>query len=250
MSVGGLQQPADSGSDYAALSFMVMQRLLKLSTCTLVKVVRVTNTGGFDPVGFVDVLPLVTQVTAEGVAVAHGTLHNVPYFRLQGGANAVIIDPEVGDIGMCSFASRDISAVKSTRAEAAPGSLRYCDWADGMYFGGLLNATPTQYVQFNADGVTVHSPVLIRITAPEIDLAADTLVRVTAPTIELMADTEITLTAPSITLDGAVTQSGGTVGLGGALTAPSVATDAGVGLGTHHHGGVLTGGGNTGGPVG
>lgn len=188
----GLQNPTDYGSDYSTISFMIAQKLLKLATCTLVKVVAVTNTGALAPVGLVDVQPLVTQISADGLTTPHGVLHNVPYLRVQGGANAVVIDPQVGDIGICAFASRDISSVKSARAEAPPGSLRVCDWADGMYLGGALNAAPTQYVQFSAAGITVHSPVKVIISAP--------VVEITAPNVKITG---------AIELVGPVSQTGG-----------------------------------------
>jgi hypothetical protein len=44
----------------------------------------------------------------------------VPYFRVQGGADAIIIDPKVGDLGIAVFCSRDITGVK--RSKEASGS--------------------------------------------------------------------------------------------------------------------------------
>lgn len=192
--VFGLQQPTTYSTQYAALRFLVQQMLLQLATAALVKVIAVTNAGDLTPVGYVDVQPLVSQVTGNGVSVPHGTIYRLPYFRLQGGANAVIMDPAVDDIGLAVFNSRDISIVKETKEEGAPGSLRYCNWSDGCYFGGFLNGTPVQRIQFTADGITVHSPAKVIISAPEIDLNGSTTVAITAP---------------AISLNGAVTQTGG-----------------------------------------
>ena len=158
--VFGQQQPGTADNEYNALVFVVRQLLQKMQTVTLVRVMAVTNNGGDTPVGTVDVQPLVNQMTGDRTAVPHGTIFNIPYFRLQGGANAVILDPQVGDIGMCAFASRDISGVKATKKAANPGSLRQYDWADGLYFGGLLNGTPTQFVRFHAGGVEIKTALL------------------------------------------------------------------------------------------
>ena len=114
-----LQAPRNVASDYAALQFVVDQLLHRMQTAMPVRVMAVTNDGGVDPVGRVDVLPLVNQVSGDGQAIPHATIFNVPYSRLQGGTNAVILDPQVGDIGMCLFASRDISAVKADPQAAA-----------------------------------------------------------------------------------------------------------------------------------
>jgi hypothetical protein len=185
----------DSGSShFNAISFIVSQLLNARNVATLVEVKAVTNAGGLSPVGFVDVMPLVNQLDGDGNAVAHGVVHNLPYFRLQGGANAVIIDPEVGDIGMAVFADRDISSVKASGAAANPGSMRRSDMADGMYVGGFLNGMPNQYVQFNSGGINVVSPTKITCQAPTVEVDtqnaivnASTSAAVTAPTITLGA---------------------------------------------------------------
>jgi hypothetical protein len=164
------QDVADRSGDFNAQSFLIKQALASVETCTLVRVVAVTNAGGITPGGFVDVQPLVNQTDGAGNATPHGTIHGLPYFRLQGGANAVIIDPVIGDIGMAGFSSRDISSVKANKAQANPGSSRRHDPADGLYFGGLLNGVPTQFIAFTASGIQITSPTAVTITAPTITL--------------------------------------------------------------------------------
>lgn len=161
-----------AGSDFNAINFVVRQVLNRAATTTLVKVTAVTNSGGISPVGFVDVQPLVNQIDGNGNPTPHGIIHHVPYLRLQGGASAVIIDPAVGDIGMASFASHDISSVKATRQQANPGSRRRFDWGDGLYHGGMLNGTPTQYVAFSDAGVSIVTPQKLTIQAANIILDA------------------------------------------------------------------------------
>lgn len=157
ISIGSLT-PWSTQGDYNTALFAIGAALSKMQTATLVQVQSCTNDGGVSPFGLVDVIPLVNQVDALGNPTPHITVFGLPYFRLQGGANAVIIDPQQGDIGIAVFASRDISKVKTTQAQANPGSARQYDFADGIYLGGVLNAAPTQYLQFNDDGITVVSP--------------------------------------------------------------------------------------------
>ncbi|KAG0772438.1 hypothetical protein G6F22_015737 [Rhizopus arrhizus] len=168
----GQAQAGEGVGEYGALMFLINQALARLSTATLVRVVSVTNDGGLSPVGFVDVQPLVNQLDGAGNAVPHAVLHQLPYFRLQGGTDAVILDPKVGDIGMAAFGSRDLSAVKASKQQSNPGSWRTHDMADGLYFGGLLNGTPVQYVQFTAGGINVVSPSKVTVQAPNIELNA------------------------------------------------------------------------------
>lgn len=151
-----LARPSDFDSEVNGLQFAIQQAILKLQTSSPVQVMAV-RTAGVIPVGFVDVKVLVDMVDGQGNTVEHGTISNVPYFRLQGGANAVIVDPEVGDIGMACFSSRDISAVKSARKQAPPGSWRTHDFSDALYVGGFLNGTPTSYIQITRGGILVHN---------------------------------------------------------------------------------------------
>lgn len=255
--------------DYSQLLFIVQQTMNKMKTSTLVKVVSCTNDGGLSPVGFVDVVPLVNQIDSQGIGVPYTTIFNVPYCRIQGGANAVIIDPQPGDIGLCCFASRDITKVKSTKTQANPGSLRKYSLGDGLYVGGMLNGTPSQYIQFNSSGINITSPTQVTITAPIVEINADT--------VEINADTSVTINTPQFTvngmstfngittvnddlqINGGITQgaggSGSTADLIGPLNVQNqIVSDSdvignGVSLFTHVHSGVTPGGANSGPPV-
>lgn len=234
----GLAQAGQGDSEFGALQFLISQALNRVSTATLVKVVSVTNAGGLSPVGFVDVQPLVNQLDGAGNAVPHGVLHRLPYFRLQGGADAVILDPKVGDIGMAAFANRDISLVKTSKAQNNPGSWRSHDMADGLYFGGLLNGTPVQYVQFTAGGINVVSPSKVTVAAPN---------------IELNAGAQCALNSPRIVLNGTVQQGGGSFGgtstWQGDMHTLGTLRNNGKDVGsTHTHSGVQSGPANTGAP--
>lgn len=164
----GTATPSAAAGDYSVMAFVVRQLMSAAHTATLVQVKAVTNSGGVTAAGKVDVQPLVHQLDGNGEIVPHGTIHGLPYFRLQGGADAVILDPKVGDIGLAVFADRDVSAVVATQKAAAPGSARRNDYADGFYLGGLLNGTPTQYLRFRSDGVTILSPYEVESNAPTI----------------------------------------------------------------------------------
>lgn len=166
----GQQGLTDDTSEFNRVSFVVSQIIGRKATMKLVQVKAVTNDGGVSAVGFVDVMPLVNQVDGLGNSTQQGIVFGLPYFRLQGGTNAVIMDPQVGDIGLAVVADRDISAVKATKAQANPGSKRQMDLADGVYVGGILNGVPEQYIRFSAGLIEMVSPTKVRIAAPEIEL--------------------------------------------------------------------------------
>lgn len=222
------QTNADVATDWAAQRYIIAQMLSRVATCTLVRVVACTNSGGVSPVGSVDVQPVINMVGGDGTTYEYGRLYKLPYIRVQGGANAVILDPQPGDLGLAWFASRDISVAKSATGKAQlqggargvpPGSERQFDISDGLYMGGLLNGTPTSWVRFSASGVEVLSPA------------------------------KVTIQAPTIELKGNVVQTGGDVSMSGTATAATDVIGGGKSLKTHTHGGVTVGGGTTGPPT-
>jgi len=222
--------PTSIGTETSRIQFLIKAALSGLRTSIPVKVMSVTNTGGVSPIGTLSVQPLVSALDGSGQVWAHGTIYNVPYMRIQGGSNAVILDPQVGDIGIATVCDRDISTVKSSQSASAPGSNRKFDFSDMVYLMTIIGAAPTQYVQFDASGITILSPNKVTINAPVVEIDA-----------------------PSIVLNGAVTQGSGSnagnAAFGGSMTVTGDVTANGTSVHTHKHGGVQTGGGQTGVPV-
>ena len=147
----------------------------KISSSAPVEVITVTNDGGVSPIGYVAIRPLVQQIDGDGNVIDHGVIYNVPYMRIQGGSNAVILDPQIGDIGIAIFCDKDISAVKATGAAAPPGSARRFAMSDAVYLQSILSSAPSQYVRFSDAGVEVVSPVKVHIQAPTGQFDIDTL---------------------------------------------------------------------------
>ena len=157
----GAQDAGTATSDFNAQDFHIRQVLAEVRTATLVKIVRAPYDasgnaiplGAVGPVGYVDVQPLVNQLDGYGNAYPHGTVYHASYYRYQGGTNAIINDPQLGDIGKFVVADRDTSSVKATSAAANPGSRRKFDLADGSYFGCSQGGTPTQGLRFLSNGI-------------------------------------------------------------------------------------------------
>ena len=251
--VGPLDPTSDT-SEFNEVWFVVQQALRLISTATLVSVKNVTNKGEVSPVGFVDVLPLINQLDGDGKATPHTTLFHIPYFRVQGGGDAIICDPKVGDIGLAVFADRDISSVKANKARSNPGSFRRFSMSDGLYLGGYINGTPNQYLRFRSDGLElvdkngnsiVTSPNgitttdanknVITMAAAGITITTPAAFVVNSKSTTINASAAISLLAPVINLAKSATD-----------TLLKLVTSAFVTLfNTHTHGGVGTGTGHT-----
>jgi hypothetical protein len=249
--VTGQQTPGTVGTPYNLLAFVFGQLMQQIQTVSLVKVLSCTNNGGLTPVGRVSVQPLVVQVSGDNVVTPHGEIADLPYMRLQGGTDAVIIDPKPGDIGVALFCSRDIANVKADPAGAAaaggatPGSPGMFDWADGLYMGGFLNGNPIQYIRFSAAGIEIVSPTKITLKAPTVEVDASALFKVAAgavdieatgdakvagATAELQATGAATVRGASVVLAGPVSQTGA-----GASTFSGSLAVQGTDVHTHHH---------------
>jgi hypothetical protein len=231
-------------TDYNVTQLQIISALAKVQTLTVVKVISCSNDGGVEPVGTVTVQVLVNLMTGNGQSVAHGEIYQVPYLRAQGGASAIILDPVAGDIGLCGFASRDISAVKTSKGQANPGSARTFDWADAIYVGGMLNGAPSQYIQFLAAGGGINATTegTFAVTAPATTVSG---------TAEIMGATTLAATLAvtgTSTLTGGVSAPGGiTVGAPtGGAAAPGTINATGLFV---NGVAVSTGGGGGGGTV-
>jgi hypothetical protein len=157
--VQGLQNINTASSDYNALSFIIQQAIRgQVNTAIICKVVGVSA-------GYVDVLPLVTQIDGFGEAVQPTTLYKLPYMRYHGGICAVKLDPVVGDIGLAVFAQKDCSSVtQGTTEPQKPASFRENTMGNGFYIGGFLNQEPSCYVELKQSGeVVINAPAGLTI---------------------------------------------------------------------------------------
>lgn len=163
--------PEDICGGARTQEFIINSLIGRVGTVTICRIVKVKG-DGVNPVGFVDIVPMVLQVDGAGNAFDNATVFNVPYFRYQGGSNAVILDPKVGDIGICLVASRDISKIKRTKKDATPDTKRQYDIADSLYIGGILNGTPSQYIHFLDSGINVVATGEINMKGSKVILDA------------------------------------------------------------------------------
>lgn len=246
MTASSLQTSTDSATEWASIRFIVASILSRIQTSAPVMVVSCTNNGGLSPWGTVNVQPLISQVFGDNTAIPNGQLYELPYLRIQGGINAVIIDPAPGDIGLACFCSRDISSLKQQSAidqtkagsipSVTPASARQYNISDGFYMGGGLNAQPTQYVRFGSDEIEIVSPTKIRLSAPTIEIAASDQVNITGTNKVTTDSAEVDITGSSkIVVDSPANDiKGGATKIDDKLFLP------------HEHSGVTVGSGVTG----
>ena len=128
---------------------------------------------GVNIVGFVDIQLMIEQTNGQKKGNETAIICNVPYVRIQGGTNAVIIDPEINDLGVAIFSSRDITNFKEARRQTPPATWRKFSISDAIYIGGIRNQKPVQYIHFRNDGIEIYSPKRVHITTPTVLIDSD-----------------------------------------------------------------------------
>lgn len=236
-----------NSSEYNAQDFMIRQLIGQIATAEPVRVVAVSGSG-ISPVGFVDVQPLVNLVTGEQKAQEQSVLFKLPYLRIQGGKNALVIDPQPGDIGLAVYAMRDTESLKESRGKGGnvnPGSARSLSKGDGFYLGGFLNDAPERYIMVDDTGITLDDG-----QGGKLELKGGKLT-ITAPAgIESMSPTEVHHT-PSLVFgdgDGATATMNADMQINGSIESTGDQVAGGISQTQHTHTGVEPGSGSTGKP--
>lgn len=165
--------PNDYASDHNSVVFVIMQNLARFRSVVLVRVQSCSNEGLLSSWGTVTAVPVINMTDGVGNTQNHGIIYNLPYIRIQGGADAIIMDPKIGDFGVALICDRDISSAKANQGEPTqanfynPSTARMGNLADGIYLGGCLNGIPTRFIQFDAIGnINLIAPGAVNIVAP------------------------------------------------------------------------------------
>lgn len=244
--VRGQQGFSTGASGYNAMAFQIEQALRKINTAEPVRVVSV-QPGAVGPVGMVSVQPLVNLVTGAGDALAQSELFQLPYLRMQGGENAIICDPQPGDMGLAVYAMRDTEGVKANRNgnPANPGSARVYSKGDGFYLGGFLNGAPQRYVMVDDMGITLDDGQggTLKLMGGKLTITAPSGIEITSPT-------EVHHT-PSLVFgdgDGAMATMNANLSINGSVESTQDQVAGGISQMHHTHTGVEPGSGDTGQP--
>lgn len=172
--VKGLADEYTDSTPLNQLEFIVKNITRGMSTSIPV-VITAVQAGDTNAAGYVDARPLVAQIDAWGNSLPMATIHHLPYFRLQSGRAAVVLDPVPGDIGLAVFAQSDCSNLKQGATQTVqPNSWRKFDQADGFYVGGFLNKSVDTFVRLAQDGsITIKAPGNVTIDAPTVTYTGD-----------------------------------------------------------------------------
>lgn len=109
--------------------------------------------------GTIDVMPLVMQQDIAGNPIENSQIYNIPYGRIQMGGSAIKMNPKAGDFGLIAVCDKDSTLAKTTKSQSAAPTRRNHSLSDAVYICGIamMNAEPTQYIEFLDSGINVKS---------------------------------------------------------------------------------------------
>ena len=211
VTMANLYTPQQANSSDAEMANYTFDRLLRAKHFIEPAIVE-SVTAVSDVQYIVSVMPLVKDTDPEGNPIDNSIVYGIPYLLWQGGANAVIIPPVVGDIGLIAISDKDITQVKNSKASSAAQTNRTHSRTDAIYMGSILSSEPTQWIKFLTSGI---------------DIKAD-------GHLTVITSGDLTIKASSVNINGL------TIGSTGTLTL----ADGSV-VDKHTHGGVESGGSKT-----
>ena len=165
-------------SDYTNTSMAnvmdyMIKTIMKESINTAIPVVVTSVTRNGDTLS---AKPLIMQRDGENNSIPNGEIPSLPYFRYQFGENAVICDPEVGDVGLAIFAQSDCSNLNGENTEKQPGSFRTFDMSDGFYLGGFWGKKPKNFIHLDGDSIKIVAPTKVIIDTPLVNVTGDVII--------------------------------------------------------------------------
>jgi hypothetical protein len=155
MAVETTMMAHNSSSDANALAFMFRKLMSESKFIELVTVEEVDAEAKT-----CKVKPLIIPVAASGVPIDVQPVSDIPYFRLQMGGSAIVINPKVGDMGLMLICDENTTGVLAGKSAATASTGQQHSRQFGIYLGGvaLLNGEPTEYIEFTGSGINIVAP--------------------------------------------------------------------------------------------
>jgi len=185
----------------------------------------------------------IAMLTTGGKTVQRAQVAQVPVLALGGGGFFINFPLVAGNTGWIEASDRDISLFLQSFQNVLPNTKRMHKFSDGRFVPDVFNA-------FTIAGADTNSMVISSVDGTvRMSLSPNTLT-LTAPTINLNATTlNINATTINTTASGTITETATAIVENAPISMPDGATIGGIPFGTHRHGGVQTGTGDSTGPI-
>ena len=180
---------------YQSLLFLINSVVNNINTAELVRVIAVD-----EEKKQIDVIPIVAKPDSEGQKIEPSPIYGIKYIEWQYGTNAIIATPVINDIGLMVVCTKDVSSIES----GLVGSYRRYNLADGIYFVGLcgFNATPTQFIKFDENGIEITSPTALTVNAPIMTVNAETSATVMTGEATVTATGDVAISGSNVSITG------------------------------------------------
>lgn len=244
------RDPADDGTLLGTLKHVLRKHLQNTDDMLPARVIAFDRASGV-----AQVQPMIQMVTTSGELRSRPQIASVPVMQLGAGGMMLSFSLNPGDLGWIKANDRDISLFLQSYQEAAPNTKRMHSFGDAVFIPDVMTGfTIPGEDEANATLQTLDgthrlsvAPTYVKMTAgSNFVTVSDTLATIQVGT------TVLTITASGISLTvGGTTMNMGSGGItsNGSWSHTGTLTANGIGLSTHRHSGVQSGGSNSGGPV-
>jgi len=207
-------QPPNNGTLAGTLQFCLYKFLQNTQNMLPAKVIKYDRTANR-----VQVQPLITMVTTQGVQVPRAQIASIPVMVFGGGGFFLSFNLNTGDLGWIIAADRDISAFLQSYEQSPPNTGRIHNFSDSVFVPDIMHG----YAILEEDASSV---VLQNIEGTiKISLQSDRI-KLTAPIVEITGNLQVdgeVVTPGSIplTISSPINATGGASisgGVGNALT--------------------------------
>lgn len=183
---------------------------------------------------------LIVKVSTDSIELPPLQVASVPVFQAGAGGFVISFPVNTGDLGWLKAADTDISLFLSSYSQAAPNTEITHDFSSSVFIPDSFMSNVTINSEDNANLVIQTNDGTVRVAIwPD-------KVKITAPSVVL--DTATTTCTGNLVVDGTI-DSTGNVTAHANLSVTGTSTVGGISFSAHRHGGVQTGGGNTGTPI-
>lgn len=244
------RNPADDGTILGTLTQVLKKHAQSMDDMLPARVVA------FDRLANMATVQILIQlVTTDRQRISRPQVAAVPVMQMGGGGFVLTFNLSPGDLGWIKANDRDISIFLQTYDETAPNTERIKSFSDAVFIPDAMMGfvIPSEDLS-NATLQTMDGTQRVSVAPGYVKLSSGAnFVQVSGSSVTAQVGT----TSLSITASGiALTVGGTTMNMNGAGISSSgnwahtgTLSANGIGLTTHRHSGVQSGGSNSGGPV-
>lgn len=186
--VRGIANYENLSSDFNILSFIIENVVRGMVNTALPVTVSAVDADNLK----VSVKPLIAQRDGENNSIAMPEIFDIPFFRYQAGTAALMITPQVDDIGVALFFQTDASGLqKGDNSVIPPRMLTPYPLFSAVYIGGIMQKEPETVIEITNDNITIKANKEVSIQCETASIKVDKNAAIECETASVKASDKV-----------------------------------------------------------